>query len=101
MSVNAPRRQKWQRQALVALEAACRGKDSVIIRRRLEKLLPNPEIDTSIVTRASVRNSRTLLRFFFSSMKEGEGLSSWKKISIYVTKAQHFFIYHRVNTQKS
>lgn len=40
----------------LALEAACRGKDSVIIRRRLEKLLPNPGIDSPTVARESVRN---------------------------------------------
>lgn len=47
------------------------GKDSVIIRHRLEKLPPNPEIDSPARERASVRNplhpsppSRTY-QFFF------------------------------------
>lgn len=52
----------------LALEAACRGKDSVIIRRRLEKLLPNPGIDSPTVARESVRNSRTLLRLLRRSL---------------------------------
>lgn len=57
----------------LALEAACREKDSVIIRRRLEKLLPNPGIDSPIVARESVKNSRTLLRSrsLFSTTNEG------------------------------
>jgi len=64
----------------LALEAACRGKDSVIIRRRLEKLLPNPAIDSPAGARESVRNSRTLPRDvpFFSTTSEG---GRWTKAS--------------------
>lgn len=64
----------------LALEAACRGKDSVIIRCRLEKLLPNPGIDSPTVARESVRNSRTLLHDvpFFSTTSKG---GRWKKTS--------------------
>lgn len=53
-------------------EATRWGKDSVIIRHRLEKLPPNPEIDSPGRERASVRNplspffvSRTYQFFFF------------------------------------
>ena len=66
----------------LALETACRGKDSVIIRRRLEKLLPNPRIDSPIVARESIKNSRTLLRsrsLFFHD--EGGRSSSRKEMS--------------------
>lgn len=41
-------------------EATRWGKDSVIIRHRLEKLPPNPEIDSPARERASVRNPLSL-----------------------------------------
>lgn len=60
-------------------EATRWGKDSVIIRHRLEKLPPNPEIDSPARERASVRNplhrstpSRTY-RFFFLQLLEKKG----------------------------
>lgn len=59
-------------------EATRWGKDSVIIRHRLEKLPPNPEIDSPARERASVRNPLSLsphpsyVSVFFSS-------SRWKK----------------------
>ena len=54
-------------------EATRWGKDSVIIRHRLEKLPPNPEIDSPARERASVRNPLPYhVSVFFSS-------SRWKK----------------------
>lgn len=86
----------------LALEAACRGKDSVIIRRRLEKLSSNPEIDSPTVARESVRNSRPLLRShipFFFMISEGGKLSVWKQshdivshIRIYNEKCNTYYL---------
>lgn len=71
-------------------EATRWGKDSVIIRHRLEKLPPNPEIDSPARERASVRNplsphpsspSRTYQFFFPPAVgKKGGRLKAYASL---------------------
>lgn len=65
------------------------GKDSVIIRHRLEKLPPNPEIDSPARERASVRNplhpsppSRTY-QFFFPLAVGKKGVKVCMGVSLF------------------
>lgn len=77
-------------------EATRWGKDSVIIRHRLEKLPPNPEIDSPARERASVRNplpypsspSRTYQFFFPPTVGKRKGGESPRSRPFFLARSQ-------------